>query len=108
MDGHIVQGHIDCIAICTNILKKEAGYYFTFKYPQEFQELIYQKGSIAINGVSLTISKIIDLNSELEVAIIPHTYGNTTFKYIKAEDLVNLEFDPLAKQIKRQISLLQL
>ena len=108
MDGHIVQGHIDCTAICTNILKKEAGYYFTFKYPREFQELIYQKGSIAINGVSLTISKIIDLNSELEVAIIPHTYENTTFKHLKAEDLVNLEFDPLAKQIKRQISLLQL
>ena len=108
MDGHIVQGHIDCTAICTNILKKEAGYYFTFKYPREFQELIYQKGSIAINGVSLTISKIIDLNSELEVAIIPHTYENTTFKHLKAEDLVNLEFDPLAKQIKRQINLLQL
>ena len=108
VDGHIVQGHIDGTAICTNILKKEAGYYFTFKYPQEFQDLIYQKGSIAINGVSLTISKIIDLNSELEVAIIPHTYKNTTFKHIKAEDLVNLEFDPLAKQIKRQISLLQL
>lgn len=108
MDGHIVQGHIDCTAICTNILKKEAGYYFTFKYPREFQELVYQKGSIAINGVSLTISKIIDLNSELEVAIIPHTYENTTFKHLKAEDLVNLEFDPLAKQIKRQISLLQL
>jgi len=108
MDGHIVQGHIDCTAICTNILKKEAGYYFTFKYPREFQELIYQKGSIAINGVSLTISKIIDLNSELEVAIIPHTYENTTFKHLKAEELVNLEFDPLAKQIKRQISLLQL
>ena len=108
MDGHIVQGHIDCTAICTNILKKDAGYYFTFKYPREFQELIYQKGSIAINGVSLTISKIIDLHSELEVAIIPHTYENTTFKHLKAEDLVNLEFDPLAKQIKRQISLLQL
>ena len=108
MDGHIVQGHIDCTAICTNILKKDAGYYFTFKYPREFQELIYQKGSIAINGVSLTISKIIDLNSELEVAIIPHTYESTTFKNLKAEDLVNLEFDPLAKQIKRQISLLQL
>ena len=108
MDGHIVQGHIDCTAICTNILKKEAGHYFTFKYPREFQELIYQKGSIAINGVSLTISKIIDLNSELEVAIIPHTYENTTFKHLKAEELVNLEFDPLAKQIKRQISLLQL
>jgi len=108
MDGHIVQGHIDCTAICTNILKKDAGYYFTFKYPREFQELIYQKGSIAINGVSLTISKIIDLNSELEVAIIPHTYENTTFKHLKAKDLVNLEFDPLAKQIKRQISLLQL
>ena len=108
MDGHIVQGHVDCTAVCTNILKKEAGYYFTFKYPQQFKDLIYQKGSIAINGVSLTISKIIDSNNELEVAIIPHTYENTTFKYIKTNSLVNIEFDPMAKQIKRQISLLKL
>jgi len=108
MDGHVVQGHIDCTAICTKVLKKEAGYYFTFKYPKEFQELIYQKGSIAINGVSLTISNIIDENVEFDVAIIPHTYNHTTFKYIKINELVNIEFDPFAKQIKRQISLLQL
>ena len=108
MDGHIVQGHIDCTAICTNILKKEAGYYFTFKYPQEFQDLIYQKGSIAINGVSLTIAKILDHNSELEVAIIPHTFEQTIFKNIKINDLANFEFDSLAKQIKRQINLLKL
>ena len=108
MDGHIVQGHVDCTATCSKILKKEAGYYFSFKYPQKFQDLIYQKGSISINGVSLTISSIIDQKIEFEVAIIPHTFINTTFKYIKVNDLVNLEFDPLAKQIKRQISLLKL
>ena len=108
MDGHIVQGHIDCTAICTKILKKEAGYYFTFKYPKDYQDLIYEKGSIAINGVSLTIANIIDKNVELDVAIIPHTYNHTTFKYVKINDLVNIEFDPFAKQIKRKISLLQL
>ena len=108
MDGHIVQGHIDCTAVCTKILKKEAGYYFTFKYPQKFQDLIYQKGSIAINGVSLTIAKILDQNTELEVAIIPHTFEQTTFKNLKINDLVNFEFDSFAKQIKRQINLLKL
>ena len=108
MDGHIVQGHIDCTAICTKILKKEAGYYFTFKYPKDYQDLIYEKGSIAINGVSLTIASIIDENVELDVAIIPHTYNHTTFKYVKINDLVNIEFDSFAKQIKRKISLLQL
>tara|TARA_B100001250_G_scaffold329615_1_gene294334 strand:+ start:210 stop:809 length:600 start_codon:yes stop_codon:yes gene_type:complete len=108
IDGHIVQGHIDCTAICTKVLKKEAGYYFTFKYPQKFQDLIYQKGSIAINGVSLTIAKILDQNTELEVAIIPHTFEQTTFKNLKINDLVNFEFDSFAKQIKRQINLLKL
>ena len=87
---------------CYLITKKE------LKIRIFWKDLIYQKGSIAINGVSLTISKIIDSNNELEVAIIPHTYENTTFKYIKTNSLVNLEFDPMAKQIKRQISLLKL
>ena len=107
IDGHIVQGHIDCVAKCKKILKNGAGYCFTFQYPKKHQDLIYEKGSIAINGVSLTIANIIDKNIELEVAIIPHTYNHTTFKNIKINDLVNFEFDPFAKQIKRQLSLLQ-
>ena len=108
MDGHIVQGHIDCVGICANISKNKSGYIFRFKYPSENQDLICEQGSIAINGVSLTIVKLLDKTFELEVAIIPHTFEHTTFKNIKMNDLVNLEFDPFAKQIKRHISLLKL
>jgi riboflavin synthase len=88
--------------------KNITGYIFRFKYPSENQDLIYEQGSIAINGVSLTIAKLLDKTFELEVAIIPHTFEHTTFKNIKMNDLVNLEFDPFAKQIKRHISLLKL
>ena len=70
--------------------------------------LVFQKGSICINGVSLTLAKIDDENPSLEVYIIPHTYNETTFKYLQLNEFVNIEFDMISKQIDRSISLLKL
>lgn len=98
LDGHIVQGHVDQTAICTNIQDAEGSTYFTFTYT--FQDNItIEKGSITVNGTSLTVvnSKI----NEFQVAIIPYTMENTIFKNLKINDQVNLEFDILGKYITR-------
>jgi len=106
--GHFVQGHVDCSGKCIHINKVEGNIYFRFKYPKKFKRLVFQKGSICINGVSLTLAKIDDENPSLEVYIIPHTYNETTFKYLQLNELVNIEFDMISKQIDRSISLLKL
>tara|TARA_B100000927_G_C16401245_1_gene443491 strand:+ start:409 stop:1008 length:600 start_codon:yes stop_codon:yes gene_type:complete len=106
--GHFVQGHVDCSGKCIHINKVEGNIYFRFKYPKKFMRLVFQKGSICINGVSLTLAKIDDENPSLEVYIIPHTYNETTFKYLQLNQFVNIEFDMISKQIDRSISLLKL
>ena len=106
--GHFVQGHVDCSGKCIHINKVEGNIYFRFKYPKKFMRLVFQKGSICINGVSLTLAKIDDENHSLEVYIIPHTYNETTFKYLQLNEFVNIEFDMISKQIDRSISLLKL
>lgn len=106
--GHFVQGHVDCSGKCIHINKVEGNIYFRFKYPKKFMRLVFQKGSICINGVSLTLAKIDDENPSLEVYIIPHTYNETTFKYLQLNEFVNIEFDMISKQIDRSISLLKL
>ena len=106
--GHFVQGHVDCSGKCIHINKDEGNIYFRFKYPKKFMRLVFQKGSICINGVSLTLAKIDDENPSLEVYIIPHTYNETTFKYLQLNEFVNIEFDMISKQIDRSISLLKL
>jgi riboflavin synthase len=99
LDGHIVQGHVDQTAECTSILEENGSWLFTFKYNQDQNNITIEKGSITINGVSLTVvnSKL----SEFSVAIIPYTYEHTTFKYLKVGDRVNLEFDVIGKYVKR-------
>ncbi|MDY2586200.1 riboflavin synthase [Winogradskyella aquimaris] len=99
LDGHIVQGHVDQTAECTSILEENGSWLFTFKYNQDQNNITIEKGSITINGVSLTVvnSKL----SEFSVAIIPYTYQHTTFKYLKVGDRVNLEFDVIGKYVKR-------
>ena len=106
--GHFVQGHVDCSAKCIHINKVKGNFFFRFKYPKKFMRLVFQKGSICINGVSLTLAKIDDENPSLEVYIIPHTYNETTFKYLQLNEFVNIEFDMISKQIDRSISLLKL
>ncbi len=98
IDGHIVQGHVDKTTICEKIQVKNGCWECTFKRTSK-NDLLIGKGSIAINGVSLTIAKI--TATSFNVAIIPYTFNNTTFKNLKEGDHVNIEFDILGKYLKR-------
>lgn len=105
LDGHLVQGHVDTTAICTNVIDCNGSweFYFSYKKPNNQTFVTVQKGSITINGVSLTV-----VNSELDnfsVAIIPYTYENTNFKHLKKGDTVNLEFDIIGKYVARLMQL---
>ena len=100
LDGHMVQGHVDQTAICTKISEENGSWYFYFEY-QRSSNLTIEKGSISINGVSLTIVE--SMNNGFSVAIIPYTYDNTNFKNIKVGDLVNIEFDMIGKYIQKII-----
>ncbi len=99
LDGHIVQGHVDQTAKCKSIKEADGSWEFTFEYDPTIGNITIEKGSITVNGVSLTVvnSRI----NEFSVAIIPYTYEHTTFKYLKAGDTVNLEFDVIGKYVKR-------
>ena len=108
ISGHFVQGHVDCLGSCRFINKESGNMFFKFEYPKRFQNLIFEKGSICINGASLTISNINDNELIFEVCIIPHTLNQTTFQFMKKQDKVNLEFDMISKQINRTVSLLKL
>lgn len=99
LDGHLVQGHIDQIAECIAIKEENGSWVFTFKYDPALGNVTIEKGSITINGVSLTV-----INSEIDqfsVAIIPYTFEHTTFKNLENGDSVNLEFDVIGKYVKR-------
>ncbi len=99
LDGHIVQGHVDQTASCVSISEENGSWIFTFEYDSKLNNITIEKGSITVNGVSLTV-----VNSKLNafsVAIIPYTYEHTTFHTLKIGDLVNLEFDVVGKYIKR-------
>ena len=100
LDGHMVQGHVDQTATCTKISEENGSWYFYFEY-QKSSNLTIEKGSISINGVSLTIVESMD--NRFSVAIIPYTYENTNFKKIKVGDLVNIEFDMIGKYIYKII-----
>ncbi|WP_179337438.1 riboflavin synthase [Winogradskyella ludwigii] len=99
LDGHIVQGHVDQIATCTTIKEENGSWVFTFEYDKSLNNITIEKGSITVNGVSLTV-----VNSQLNsfsVAIIPYTFSHTTFKTLKIGDTINLEFDVIGKYVKR-------
>ncbi|MCL7764138.1 riboflavin synthase [Polaribacter sp. Z014] len=99
LDGHIVQGHVDQTATCINIKKDNGSTIFTFKYDAGTNNITIEKGSITINGVSLTV--VNSKKDEFSVAIIPYTTENTTFKYLKLNDCVNLEFDVIGKYVSK-------
>jgi riboflavin synthase len=99
LDGHIVQGHVDQTAICTNIVEKEGSWEFSFHYDPGQQNITIEKGSITVNGVSLTV--VNSLRNEFSVAIIPYTFDHTNFKYLEKGSKVNLEFDVIGKYVKR-------
>lgn len=96
LDGHIVQGHVDCTAICSEIKEVDGSWIFTFKYDHpEFSTV--EKGSITVNGVSLTV--VNSKKQSFSVAIIPYTYEHTNFQEINKGDQVNLEFDIIGKYV---------
>ena len=99
LDGHIVQGHVDQTAICTNIVKEKGSAYYTFKYEGIYGNITIEKGSVTVNGVSLTV--VNSKEHEFSVAIIPYTVEHTNFKEFKKGTKVNLEFDVVGKYIKR-------
>ena len=101
IDGHIVQGHVDDVGKCVNIEDESNSWIFTFQISDKFSRYLVEKGSISINGVSLTCFDIKD--KFFSVAIIPHTYQNTNFNKIKINDFVNVEFDIIGKYVDRII-----
>ena len=103
LDGHIVQGHVDQTAICTNIQDDNGSWIFTFEYDTIQNNITIEKGSITVNGVSLTV--VNSKTNTFSVAIIPYTYDNTNFYKLKKGDVVNLEFDVIGKYVKKLFSL---
>jgi riboflavin synthase len=99
LDGHIVQGHVDGTAVCTSVEEANGSWYYTFRYNSSQGNVTIEKGSIAVNGVSLTV--VNSKENEFSVAIIPYTYENTNFKQIKEGTRVNLEFDVIGKYVQR-------
>ena len=99
LDGHIVQGHIDCRATVSRIEEVGGSWFFYFELPGRFHHLIVEKGSVAVDGVSLTIAS---LDSKgFSVAIIPYTFEHTGFNTLTPSDEVNLEFDVIGKYVAR-------
>lgn len=107
LDGHIVQGHVDTTGTVEKINRLKDSWEYFVKFSSKFRENIIYVGSISINGISLTIAEIVRETKKsvlIKVAIIPHTYEITNFKYLKPKDPVNIEFDMLGKYVKRIIS----
>lgn len=100
LDGHLVQGHVDQTAVCTNVEEADGSWYFTFEFePAQEDYITVEKGSIAVNGVSLTV--VNSKEKSFQVAIIPYTNEETNFHQIKKGTIVNLEFDVIGKYIAR-------
>ena len=99
LDGHIVQGHVDATAICSKVVTKEGSWEYTFQFDEKFATLIIEKGSITINGISLTLFNV--ANDSFSVAIIPYTYDHTNMQFLQKGNEVNIEFDMIGKYVNR-------
>jgi riboflavin synthase len=102
LDGHIVQGHVDQIGICKAIKEANGSWYYTFDYDPSLNNLTIEKGSITVNGVSLTV--VNSMKNEFSVAIIPYTYKHTNFHNFEVGTKVNLEFDIIGKYVSKLYS----
>lgn len=107
LDGHIVQGHVDQTAVCTEVKEADGSWYFTFEYAFDKEMarrgyMTVDKGSVTVNGVSLTVCNPTD--NSFQVAIIPYTYEFTNFHQIKAGTTVNIEFDIIGKYVSRMMA----
>jgi len=103
LDGHIVQGHVDQTGECISIEEANGSWYFTFNYDRKLNNITIEKGSITINGVSLTV--LDSKEDEFSVAIIPYTFEHTNFKNFTIGTKINLEFDVIGKYVTRLISM---
>ncbi|MBP6432873.1 MAG: riboflavin synthase [Ferruginibacter sp.] len=103
LDGHIVQGHVDDIAICVNVIEKSGSWEYTFSFDPKYAALIIEKGSVCVNGISLTAFNV--GRDCFTVAIIPYTYNNTGIKNIAVNSFVNVEWDVVGKYILKNIQL---
>lgn len=102
-DGHFVQGHVDTTAVCKKIRYKRGSHEFEFEFPKKFAALVIEKGSVCVNGISLTAFDV--KKDAFKVAIIPYTFEHTNLQFLKEGDKVNLEFDMIGKYILRKLSL---
>lgn len=105
MDGHVVQGHVDCTAYCTGIFNEEGSFRISFQYPVHPERVTIEKGSIAVDGISLTV-----VNSAVdgfEVCIIPYTWEHTQLRFLEVGDDVNLEFDVFGKYVMKYMAAYQ-
>jgi riboflavin synthase len=100
LDGHIVQGHVDAIGTCLKRKELEGSWEFQFEFPKKFSHLVIEKGSISLNGVSLTLFDV--KKTRFSVAIIPYTFGHTNIRSILPGSIVNLEFDIIGKYVARR------
>ena len=103
LDGHMVQGHVDCVGSCTEVLDENGSWRYTFEHPESY--VTVEKGSITVNGTSLTV--VDAQKGRFSVCIIPYTYEHTNFKQIEVGTLVNLEFDIIGKYVARYLGLQQ-
>ena len=99
LDGHLVQGHVDGTAVCIDKALNQGSWIFKFEFEKEMAELVIEKGSICIDGVSLTLFGIKD--NSFSVTIIPYTYENTAFKSLEPGNIVNIEYDMIGKYLAR-------
>ena len=99
LDGHLVQGHVDGVAKCLGVSVNDGSWIYKFEFDISNEMLLIEKGSICINGVSLTVFDIVE--NTFKVTIIPYTYENTSFKTLKEDDIVNIEFDMIGKYLAR-------
>lgn len=100
LDGHIVQGHVDSTAVCTAVAQKDGSTEYTFEYPDVYRSLVIEKGSICLNGVSLTAFNC--TGNSVTVAIIPYTFEHTNLQHLERGSVVNVEYDIIGKYILRQ------
>ncbi|MBE7172538.1 MAG: riboflavin synthase [Williamsia sp.] len=103
LDGHLVQGHVDATARVTVIQDRNGSWEFSFQFPEQFAHLVIEKGSISLNGISLTVFNVD--TSHFTVAIIPYTYEHTNLARLRVHDPVNLEFDLIGKYVQRSLNL---
>lgn len=99
LDGHIVQGHVDQTAICQRVIEQNGSWIYTFSYDCSLSNITIEKGSVTVNGVSLTV--VDSREGTFSVAIIPYTYEHTNFNTFEKDTVVNLEFDVIGKYVKR-------